>query len=467
MRLQENTMDKKTVMENMAREAYERGVFNGLWLYAENGEIVSKGAYGFRDTEDKLPMQEDSIFQLASITKPFTSVAIMLLIREGRLSLEDKIVKFFPELTDYKDVTVRHLLTHTGGIPDVDDSPWLTDLWQEEKHIPPNSIVLRYLTESGEGPCFAPGEEFGYSNTGYCLLAEIVEKVSGVPFEAFMKKYIFEPAGMKDTGIFHIRRDGAPSDRFVRNLVLEDGKYILPGDSRSIENYFEVAEDGLNGCDFAFTTIFDMLAWDRALRKETVLTLEEQKMMFTPGKLNNGEEIDYDDDDAEESYGFGWAIADDDDLGLIVSHSGGMPGLGTWFERGVDTDRAFIFANTREYEDARAYWSFAYGMIAVSRGQEPEPIVGIEDLADKDPDKSKWESYCGKYEHPEDHDFAVDEVFLKDGELYAHAIDEERGALTFRLYPIGENTFGRKGGYLELKFGDGCAMYDDFTCKKL
>ena len=186
MRLQENTMDKKTVMENMAREAYERGVFNGLWLYAENGEIVSKGAYGFRDTEDKLPMQEDSIFQLASITKPFTSVAIMLLIREGRLSLEDKIVKFFPELTDYKDVTVRHLLTHTGGIPDVDDSPWLTDLWQEEKRIPPNSIVLRYLTESGEGPCFAPGEEFGYSNTGYCLLAEIVEKVSGFPFEAFM-----------------------------------------------------------------------------------------------------------------------------------------------------------------------------------------------------------------------------------------------------------------------------------------
>lgn len=77
-------MDKKTMMENMAREAYERGVFNGLWLYAENGEIVSKGAYGFRDTEDKLPMQEDSIFQLASITKPFTAVAIMLLIRDRK-----------------------------------------------------------------------------------------------------------------------------------------------------------------------------------------------------------------------------------------------------------------------------------------------------------------------------------------------------------------------------------------------
>ena len=460
-------MDKKTIMENMALEAYDRGVFNGLWLYAENGEIVSKGAYGFRDAENKLPMEEDSIFQLASITKPFTAAAIMLLIRRGLLSLEDRITKFFPELTAYDGVTVRHLLTHTGGIPDVDDSTWLTELWQEEKRIPSNGIVLRYLTESGEGPCFAPGEEFGYSNTGYCLLAEIVERLSGVPFEAFMKKNIFEPAGMKDTGIFHIRRDGAPSDRFVRNLVLEDGRYILPGDSKNIANYYEVAEDGLNGPDYAFTTVFDMVAWDRALREETVLTLEEQRMMFTPGKLNNGEETRYDDDDADESYGFGWAIANDEKLGLIVSHSGGMPGLGTWFERCVDTDRCFIFANTRDYEDIRAYWSFAEGMVAVARDKEPEPIVSIEDLAVKDPDKSNWESFCGKYEHPEAADFVIDEVFLEDGELHANAIDEERGELSFRLYPIGENVFGRKSGYLELKFDDGCVMYDDFTCKKL
>ena len=467
MRLHENTMDKKTMMENMAREAYERGVFNGLWLYAENGEIVSKGAYGFRDAEDKLPMQEDSIFQLASITKQFTATAIMLLLRQGLLRLDDKVTQYCPELTAYPEATIRHLLTHTSGMPDIDETEWLNQLWSKEKKIYPNSIILRYLTESGDGPCFAPGEAFEYSNTGYCVLAEIVERVSGVPFEVFLKQNIFEPAGMKDTAVWHTRRDGVPSDRFVTNLVLEDGRYIRPGDSRRMENYSEVPEDGLNGLDFVYTTIFDMLKWDRALREETVLTREEQRLMFTPGKLNNGEDICYDDDDAEESYGFGWAIADDENLGLIVSHSGGQPGLGTWFERGVDTDRAFIFANTREYEDVRAYWSFAYGMIAASRGQEPEPIVGIEDLTVKDPDKSNWESWCGKYEHPEDHDFAIDEVFLKDGELWAHAFDEERGELTFRLYPIGENTFGRKGGYLKLKFGDGCVMFDDFTCKKL
>ena len=91
----------------------------------------------------------------------------------------------------------------------------------------------------------------------------------------------------------------------------------------------------------------------------------------------------------------------------------------------------------------------------------------IEDLAIKDPDKSKWESFCGKYEHPEDADFIIDEVFLKDGVLHANAIDEDGDELTFRLYPLGENAFGRKGGMLRLSFGDGCLIYDDLTCKKM
>ena len=107
------------------------------------------------------------------------------------------------------------------------------------------------------------------------------------------------------------------------------------------------------------------------------------------------------------------------------------------------------------------------GMEAIARDREPGPIVSIEDIAIKDPDKSKWESFCGKYEHPEDADFIVYEVFLKDGELYANAIDDEGDEMRFRLYPIGENTFGRKRGMLKLRFGEGCLMYDEFTCRKL
>ena len=142
--------------------------------------------------------------------------------------------------------------------------------------------------------------------------------------------------------------------------------------------------------------------------------------------------------------------------GLIVCHSGGMPGLETWFERFVDADKVFE--------------SFREGMEAVVRDEEPEPVVCIEDLMIKDPDKSKWESFCGKYEHPEDEGFVIDEVYEKDGDLWAKAIiddDDEQGEFPFRLYPLGENEFGRKGGFLNVKFGDGCLVMDGITCKKL
>ena len=290
-----------------------------------------------------------------------------------------------------------------------------------------------------------------------------MEKLSGARFEDFLKKNVFEPAGMKDSAIYHTRRDGRPSDRFARNMVLEDDGGYMPSDISEETASYVVGSDGLNGCDYLYTTIFDMLAWDRALREEKILTREEQMMMYTPVKLSSGEE--YADGDGDR-YGFGWGIVKDEKHGLVVSHSGGMPGLETWFEHFVDEDRTLVILNCRDYADARAFGGFWDGMRAISWGREPDPVTCLEDITIQNPDKSKWESFCGKYEHPEEADFIVDEVFMKDGELYANAIIDGDGNITFRLYPIGENEFGRKRGMLKLKFGDGCLMFDDFTCRK-
>ena len=455
-------MDKKALMEKLAREAHGKGSFNGTWLYAEHGEIVSKGACGFRDAEDTLLMQEDTIFEMASITKMFTATAVMLLVREGKLRLDDEYARYFPDYP-YPGVTIRHLLTHTSGMPeDFDTENWVAPVLEKEQRIPPCSEILRFIRESGEDLDCAPGERFEYTDVGYCLLANLVEKLSGARFEDFLQKNVFGPAGMKDSAICHTRRDGRPSDRFARNMVLEDSEYV-PSDVSEQTRGYVVGSDGLNGCDYLYTTIFDMLAWDRALREEKVLTLEEQKEVYTPCRLNSGEE--YIDEDGE-MYGFGWGVVRDEKLGLIVSHSGGMPGLSTWFERFVDADRVLVFLNCRAYSDARAYWGFEAGLEAIARDREPEPIVSIEDIAVKDPDKSKWETYCGKYEHPEDDDFIIDEVCMQDGELCAKAIIEG-DETTFRLYPTGENEFGRKRGLLKLTFGDGCLTYDGLTCKKL
>ena len=458
-------MDKHTMMENLARKLKEKDSFNGAWLYAEKGEIVSKGVLGFRDPEDTLPIAEDTIFQLASVTKQFTAAAVMLVRREGLLDFGDEITKFFPELTAYKGVTVRHLLTHTSGIPDYfDDADWFIRIWKKEKRVPGNDEILRFLCETKAKPYFAPGEGLHYSNTGYNLLALLVERLSGVPFEEFLQKNIFEPAGMTSTRCCHIRRDGVPFDNYARATVYDDGKCVADVDS---EEYGDVAAfDGLNGDDYVYTNIFDMLRWDRALREGKVLTLEEQKLMYTPAKLNNGEDAVYDEDEGL-GYGFGWFVGRDEELGRIVSHSGGMPGVATWLERFIDADRMLVILTCRDFADARAFLTFERGMRAVAKDKEPEPVITIEDIAIKDPDKSKWESFCGKYEHPEDADFMIDEVWMQDGELYARSIDEDGDEMSFRLYPIGENEFGRKDGMLKLTFGDGCVMYDDFTCKKL
>ena len=101
-------MDKKTIMDNFVRIGHEKAGFNGTWLFAENGEIVSKGAYGYRDPESTLPNNEDTIFQLASVSKQFAATAVMLMVREGKLSLDDEITKYFPEIP-YPGVTIRHL----------------------------------------------------------------------------------------------------------------------------------------------------------------------------------------------------------------------------------------------------------------------------------------------------------------------------------------------------------------------
>ena len=457
-------MDKHETMQNLARAAFEKGGYNGAWLYAEKGEIISKGVVGFRDPAGTAPLTEDTVFQLASVSKQFTATAVMLAVRQGLLSLDDEITKYFPEIP-YPGVTVRHLLSHTGGVPDYfDDEDWFIDLWKKENRVPGNDEIIRFLCETELKAYFAPGEKLEYSNTGYNLLALLVERLSGVPYEEFLQQNIFEPAGMKDTRCCHIRRDGVPFENYAQATVMENGRWVADVDSE--EDRVVIAFDGLNGDDYVYTTLFDMLKWDRALREGKVLTLEEQALMYTPMKLNSGEEAVYDEEEGL-GYGFGWGIGHEENFGLVVSHSGGMPGVLTWFERFIDADRVLVLLGNRDYEDARAFLGYLKGMEEIARDQDPEPIRSIEDVALKDPDKTKWDSYCGKYEHPEDFDLIIDEVCLRDGDLYVKAVDDDGDPMEFKLYPLGENEFGRKGGILKVKFGEGCYTVDDITCKKL
>ena len=359
-------MDKKSTIERIIRDAYENRVFNGAWLYAENGNIVSKGAVGSRDTEDKLPVREDSVFYLASVSKQFTAAAVMLARRMGLLDLDDDIRRFFPDLP-FEGVTVRHLLIHTSGLPHYED--WSIETAKRENAIPDNDIVLRFLRESGKGPLFAPGERFNYCNTAYCLLAETVKTVSGMTFEEFSRKHIFEPAGMSSTRIIHSRRDGVTIPGLAYGLVFEDGRYILADDSKT--ESWVIQLDGTHGAGHVYSNIFDLFAWDRALKNGTVLTREEQLMMYTPGLLNGGGTGGFGDEKEEIGYGFGWDILRYPHSGLAVSHGGEYPGYRTLFRRFIDDDRLLVILNCREAKDPKAFGAFYSAMKSAAADIDP------------------------------------------------------------------------------------------------
>ena len=457
-------MDKHAMMEKLFREAHEKDLFTGTWLFAEKGEIVSKGAMGWSDPDDTVPVREDMIFDLASVSKNFTATAIMLLRREGLLSLDDEITKFFPEIP-YKGVTIRNLLNHTGGLPDYME--WIAETATKENTIPDNSVIVRFLCECGKDPLFAPGEKWEYSNTGYCLLAQIVTEVSGVKFEEFLKKNILEPAGMTSSGIIHRRMNKGTVDNLAYGMVLdlETEEYVLPDVSK--DQNIVVPLDGMVGDGLIHSNIFDLLKWDRALREELVLTREEQQMMYTPGLLNSGEKAVAGVETDAPYYGFGWEIGEYPELGLIVCHSGSWPGYGLWFERFMDADKVLIILRCRDMKDGWAFRNFFEGIRSIAKGEEPGPITSIEDLAVRDPDRSGWESFCGKYEKTGDDALYIEEVFMKNGDLYLRAIADLRGSYELKLYPLGENVFGIKRYAFPIEFGDGCIKYLGESCKKL
>ena len=222
-----------------------------------------------------------------------------------------------------------------------------------------------------------------------------------------------------------------------------------------------IAADGTNGDGFVYSTVLDMFKWDRALREGKLLSPDEQKLMYTPAELNNGEPA-YDDEEAGVCYGFGWCIESDPALGLIVNHSGWHKGATSWFERFVDADRMLIILWSRDASDDTAYDSFVKGMRNIAKDMEPGPIRSIEEVAVKDPDKSNWESFCGKFAHEEGDCFYPDEVYLREGELYVRFIQAARGELVSRLYPLGGNEFGMKHFSFKVQLGDGTfTMFGD------
>lgn len=304
-----DVVTSNTKVDSLMQHMYKNGMFNGTVLVTENGEITYKNAFGLADREENRELTTTSRFYLASVSKQFTCMGIMILKEKGLLSYDDTLHKYFPEFPDFaKNITIRHMMNHTSGIPDH------YRLNAYKKGLT-NNDVLEVLLNHGKLD-FQPGERYSYSNGGYVLLSMIAAKASGQPFSTFMKEHIFDKLEMNNTLVFD------ESDPQIENRA--KGYNAL----NSLDDY-EIFTTGAGGM---YSNVNDLYTWDQALYTEKLVSFETMIEAFSPAELNNGE---------TSPYGFGWGINRDGEK-LIVNHSGGMNGYRTFIRRYVDDKKSYI-----------------------------------------------------------------------------------------------------------------------------
>ena len=317
-------------IDSFLTSLYINGNFNGNVLIAEKGEVIYKKSFGFSNETTKEKLNDSSIFELASVSKQFTAMAIVILKEKGKLDYEDKISKYIPELSNYSNITIRNLLNHTGGLPDYME---IMDSVFDKNKIATNEDIISTFEKLKPQVLFEPNTKWEYSNTGYALLASIIEKVSGMSYVDYLLTAIFKPLKMTNTFVY--RRRFAPKKvaNYVYGYVYSDSlkKYLLPDDLA--ETKMVVWLDGVVGDGTVNSTVIDLLKWDRALSSDKLISEESKTEIFTSSELN---------DKSKTDYGFGWFIQDNGVYGNLVKHTGGWPGYMTLIERQTQNDKTII-----------------------------------------------------------------------------------------------------------------------------
>jgi len=273
--------DIDRVIHNVLKEKNGPG---GVFMVAKNGKPIYQRAFGKANIELNVDLTTESVFQLGSMTKQFTAIAILMLEEQGKLDAKQTVSKYIPDYPSGDSITLHHLLTHTSGIKDFTKMKALKDIAQKE--MTPKMMVDFFKNEPVD---FKPGEKFDYNNSGYFLLGYIIEIVSGETFEDYIQKHIFEKLGMNSSRYANDRQIIA---KRAYGYQKKESAYV----NKAVINF---------GIPFAsgalMSTLNDMLKWQNALNHNLLLKRENSQKAFSKYKLNNGEEF---------TYGYGWHIKD-------------------------------------------------------------------------------------------------------------------------------------------------------------
>ena len=305
-------------VDDYIKKAMSRQHIPGLSLVVvRDGKVVKAKGYGLASLELGVPASPETVYGLASATKPFVATAILLLVQDGKISLEDKVSKYLNETPEaWKSVTIRHLLSHTSGIKD-----YSSDL---RRAFPHDTSPEKFAQEVMREPLnFAPGEKWAYSNTGYVLLGMVVLKASGKSYDAFLQERVFKPLGMKAT-----RRDSP--DEVVPNRA---AGYLWAGGG-SLRNAEFLKYLTMNQGDGGIlSTAPDLAKFDAALSTDRLLSAPSRDVLWTPVKLNDGK---------THGYGLGWFLEEVNGH-KHVYHAGGSPGANSMISRYPDDRLTVIF----------------------------------------------------------------------------------------------------------------------------
>ena len=309
--------------------------FNAVVLIAEKGKIKYEKAFGYREFAQQVPLNKTDIFELASVSKQFTAMVIMMLKEKGLLQYDDLVEKYLS--IPYQGITIRNLLTHTSGLPDYQNI--MDEHWDKSK-VAGNENIIAYLNQYKPPKMFEPGTKYTYSNTGYVLLASIAEKASSRDFIEFATTEIFHKLGMKHTAIRTLQEKAAIKNFASGHIYVKEKNAFIRADSFPSSNY-TIWLGNRKGPGRISSTVEDLLKWDRALYTDKLISQQTLDEAFTPMILKDGK---------TSSYGFGWEIISNNPSGKIVWHNGDNPGYKTEIMRFLGT-RATLIILCNNYSD--------------------------------------------------------------------------------------------------------------------
>jgi CubicO group peptidase (beta-lactamase class C family) len=331
LRKQLNADEKAIKINRFFEELYQKRGFNGNVLISQQGIIIYKRCFGWFNKEKKEPLTEQSVFQLASLSKQFTAIAILMLYEQKKIHLDEDIRTFFPQLP-YSGITVKMLLTHRSGLPDY---RYFCDGAYCCKNIEINNQqVIDLICEKKPGLYYKPNTHFDYNNTNYLLLASIIEKVSGITYEQFLRTKIFEPLGMKNTFVYD-KMD------FPQGVAL--------GYSAGWRRIWNDYQNGTIGDKNIYSTINDLYIWDTTLYTNKLLKQETLRLAYLP----------YSPELKTRNYGFGYrlkCLPTGDD---IVFHGGWWRGYNHLYYRRLRDKTAIIVLSNRVnfvFNDLSTIW---------------------------------------------------------------------------------------------------------------